>query len=191
MDFPSLKLESRFAKLGLNNLKGEQSIEQPPAEITIEQPHAELLMETIKGKLSIDQSKAWEDMDLKSIFKRIEEFAQNGFQDNMEGIARTAQQGDQLMKIENKNNMIAIQAESNSRSKEFEFNIGWVPSHFSVNIAYEAAKLNIDWKQNTPVINVKVNRPNIEYYPGKVEGEMLQYPELRIEVVGLYVNAQK
>jgi hypothetical protein len=191
MDFPFLRMESKFAKLGLNIIKGEQTINQSPAEITIEQPHAELSIETIKGKLSIDQSKAWEDMDLKSIKKRIEEFAQNGFQDNMEGIARNAQQGDQLMKIENKGNVIAIQAESNSRSRELEFNIGWVPSPFSVRISYEPAILNINWKLNNPIITAKVNKPHIEYVSGKVSGEMLQYPELNIEVVGLNINTQK
>lgn len=191
MNFPYLKMDSKFARLGLNTMTGEQIINQTPAEITIEQPHAELSIETIKGKLSIDQSKAWEDLDLKSIKKRIEEFAQHGFRDNMEGIARQAQQGDQLMKIEDKGNVIAIQAETNSRLREAEFNIGWIPSPFSVRISYEPAILNINWKRNNPLVTAKVNEPNIEYVPGKVSGEMLQYQELNIEVVGLNLNIQK
>jgi hypothetical protein len=191
MDFPYLRMESKFGQLGLNITKSELSIQQPLAEITIEQPNAELFIETIKGKLSIDQSKAWEDMDLKSISERIEEFAENGFQDNMEGIARAAQQGDQLMKIEDKGNVIAMQAKSNSRSREFEFNIGWIPSLFSVRISYEPSKLNIEWSINEPIVTAKINKPQIDYNSGKVSGEMLQYPELNIEVIGLYVNTQK
>jgi Family of unknown function (DUF6470) len=191
MDLPYLRMESKFGQLGLNITKSEQSIEQPLAEITIEQPNAKLLIERIKGKLSIDQSKAWEDMDLKSINKRIEEFAANGFQDNMEGIARAAQQGDQLMRIEDKGNVIAMQAKNNSRSREFEFNIGWIPSLFSVRISYDPSKLNIEWNIDKPIVTAKINKPQIDYIPGKVSGEMLQYPELNIEVVGLHISTQK
>ena len=46
------------------------------------------------GKLTIDQTQAWEELDRKHVFKRIEEAAQQGHEDVMEGIARTAEEGD-------------------------------------------------------------------------------------------------
>lgn len=98
-------------------------------------------------------------MDLKPISKRIEEFAQNGYNDWLEGLARMAEQGDQLMRIEDGGLPIADQAKENSEDPMLEFNIGFVPSPFSVKTNYEPAKVNINWQVNKPVIEATINRP--------------------------------
>jgi Family of unknown function (DUF6470) len=191
MNFPQLRMESTFGQLGLISQKPVQEIEQPPAEISIMQPKAELTIDRTPGKLTIDQTQAWEDMDLKHIFKRIEEFAQNGYQDWLAGMARRAQEGDDLMKIENGGNPIPEHAKINSESPQYEFNIGFVPSHFSVKTNYQPSDLNINWKTNKPEIHVKVNKPRHDYTPGDIHGEMKQWPSLQIEVVGLELDEKK
>jgi hypothetical protein len=191
MDFPQLRIESTPAKLGLQIEKPTQQIEQPQADLSIQQPKAELTIHTTPGRLSIDQTKAWEDMDLKHISRRIEEFAENGKQDWLKGLARVAQQGDELMMIENGGNPLAEQAKVNSEDPMLEFNIGWIPSHFSVKTHYEPSKVNIDWKTNEPIINAHANKPRHHYTSGSVKGEMLQWPSLSINVVGLNFEKQK
>jgi Family of unknown function (DUF6470) len=185
MNFPQLRMESIFGQIGLTSQKPIQEIEQPPAEMTIKQPKAELTIDRAPGKLTIDQTQAWEDMDLKHISRRIEEFAQNGYQDWLSGMARRAQEGDDLMRIENGGNPIAEHAKINSANPIYEFNIGFVPSPFSVKINYQPSDVRINWKTNKPDINVKVNKPRHDYTPGIVRGEMIQWPSLKIEVIGL------
>jgi hypothetical protein len=188
MNFPQLRMESTYGQLGLTSEKPVQEIEQRPAEMTIIQPKAQMTINRTPGKLTIDQTQAWEDMDLKHIFKRIEEAAQNGYQDWLAGMARRSQEGDDLMKIENGGNPIAEHAKINSESPIYEFNIGFVPSHFSVKINYQPVDLKINWKTYKPEIDVKINKPRHDYTPGIILGEMKQWPSLKTEVIGLELD---
>jgi hypothetical protein len=191
MNFPQLRMETTFGQLGLNIQKPVQEIEQPQAEVSIVQPKAELTIERTPGKLTIDQTQAWEDMDLKHIFRRIEEYAQNGYQDWLKGLGRRAQQGNDLMRIENGGNPIKSQANVNSERPAYHFNVGFVPSHFSVKTNYQPGSLNVDWKTNKPEVEVKINKPRHDYTPGVIRGEMKQWPSLKIEVIGLELDEKK
>jgi Family of unknown function (DUF6470) len=191
MNFPQLRMESTFGQIALTTKNPIQEIEQRPAEITITQQKAEMNIQRTPGKLTIDQTQAWEDMDLKHIFRRIEEAAQNGYQDCLAGMTRRSQEGDDLMRIENGGNPIAEHAKINSESPIFEFNIGFIPSHFSVKTNYQPGTLNIDWKTDKPEIDVKINKPRHDYTPGVIRGEMKQWPSLKIEVIGLDIDEKK
>lgn len=191
MNFPHLRMESIYGQLGLTSEKPVQEIEQLPAEMVITQPRAQMNIERAPGKLTIDQTQAWEDMDLKHIFKRIEEAAQNGYQDWLSGMARRSHEGDDLMRIENGGNPIVEHAKINSESPFYEFNIGFVPSHFSVKINYQPVDLNVSWETYKPEIDVKINKPRHDYTPGVIRGEMKEWPSLKIEVIGLELDEKK
>jgi hypothetical protein len=185
MNLPQIRLESTFAKIAIDTTPPVQEIEQPPAELDLQQPPAEMKIEKTQAKLTIDQTKAWEDMDLKHIFRRIEEFAQQGYKDWLEGMARVSRQGDELMRIEDGGNPIAEQAKENSEDPMYEFNIGWVPSRFSVKTNFEPAIVHIDVKVNKPIIKTKINKPIINYTPGKVTINLAQRNSLKIDFVNL------
>jgi hypothetical protein len=185
MNLPQIRLESTFAKIAIETIHPVLEIEQPPAQLDLQQPPAEIHIETTPAKLTIDQTKAWEDMDLKHIFRRIEEFAQQGYKDWLEGMARVSRQGDELMRIEDGGNPIAEQAKENGEDPIYEFNIGWVPSHFSVKTNFEPSKVNIDVKVNNPINNTKINKPIINYTLGKVTTELAQRNSLKIDFVNL------
>jgi hypothetical protein len=166
---PQIRLESTSGQISIQTRNAVNQIQQPKADLSIEQPKADLTMKTRPSKLTIDQSQARADVDLKSISRRWEEFAQKGYQDFLAGVARRAQQGDELMKIENGGNPIANQAKQNSQKPKKEFGLGFIPSAGSVKIQYEPAKVEIEVQPNKPNINVKVNKPIYEYEPGKVD----------------------
>ncbi|MBN8201547.1 DUF6470 family protein [Bacillus sp. NTK034] len=187
MNVPQIRLESNFIKMGLKIEKSVQEIEQPPATQYIQQPKAILEIEAIPGKLTIDQTKAREDVDLKSVGRRIEEFAQNGYQDWLKGLERRAAQGTELMKIENGGNPIAHQAKENSEGPPLQFNIGWVPSHNSVIIKYEPAKVNIEAHPQKPMIEVETRKAVHTYTPGKVSTEILEKNRLDIDFINLTI----
>ncbi|WP_246942744.1 DUF6470 family protein [Bacillus pinisoli] len=182
MDIPQIRIESTKARLGIKTHHAQVTIEQPKADVSIEQPRPKLNISSSPSKLTINQTKAREDVDLKSIFKRTEEAAQRGKQDFLEGIARRASEGDQLMQIEHKRNPISSIAKQNS-TKEYQFNIGWIPSHGSVNIDYTPKKVTIQFDTQKPIIEVQPNKPILTYAPGKVEYMMESYPSLQIDFV--------
>lgn len=185
MKIPQIRIESQSALIAINQTDPVQEIEQPMAKVSIEQPAATVKIETTPGKLTIDQTKAWEDMDLKSIFKRTKEFANQGFKDCMEGIARRTQQGNELMRIENKGNPISNQANENSQPPMKQFSIGWIPSHFSVDIDYIPAQVKITSKSNKPIIKIDAEQPIITYQRGEISINLKQKNELNIDFINL------
>ncbi|WP_044896020.1 DUF6470 family protein [Bacillus alveayuensis] len=185
MNLPQIRLQTQQAKINMTTTPPQQSIEQPQTELDLQNAKLEMEIERTPAKLTIDQTKAWEDMDLKHIFRRIEEAAQLGYEDWLEGIARRARQGDELMRIEEGGNPIADQAKVNSETPPKEFNIGWVPSHFSVKIHYEPGDVNIKWRHERAIINAKINAPKMDYNPGKVEIQMAQYPDVKVDFENL------
>lgn len=184
MNFPQIRMQSTFAQLDINTQNARLEIEQPPAELSIEQPKAEMEVEKIPSRLTIDQSRARADVDLKSAPERIAEAAQEGHQDVLQGIARRTQEGEEMMKIENGGHAIAELAKQHKVLPEHEFALGWIPSVGSVRMDYDPGRLDIHWRVNKPVIQSRTHQPVINYFPGKVDFSMKQYPSLNIDFVG-------
>lgn len=189
MKLPQIRIQSQPALISHETIHAKQTIQQPKAELDLQQPPAEMTIHRTPSKLTIDQTAAREAVDLKSIRKRIEEFADNGRQELLEGIARRAQQGDELMKIENGGNPLASQAKQNSEKPEKQFNIGFIPPMFSVKLNYEPTKLDIDWQVNKVINNTKTNKPILDYEAGKVEIGLRQKESLDISFVNVDYNA--
>ncbi|QQZ10269.1 DUF6470 family protein [Heyndrickxia vini] len=186
MNFPQIRLQSQTAQIELTTNPAKQSIEQPGPDLDLQQPPAELHITRTPGALSIDQTEARADVDLKSIRRRVEEFAQNGYQEWLNGIARRSQEGKELMRIENGGNAIASIAKQNGKLfKTYDFNIGYVPKAGSVKINYEPTKLDIQWDINKPINNTKARKPIIDYQPGTVNIRMKQYQDLQIDFANL------
>jgi hypothetical protein len=180
MNIPRIQIESLHGKIGISIDKPIQKLEQKSAEISIEQKPAEMTIERDPGTLTIDQTLARENLDLKSIFKRNDENAVQSKQKVMEYISKTVQEGNELMKIENKGQPIIDQAKRRLE-RITAFNTGNTPSQFSVKIDYTPTNINIDWKVSKPNIRVQANQPIHEYTPGKVNVLMEQYPSINID----------
>ncbi|MDP1416873.1 DUF6470 family protein [Peribacillus simplex] len=186
MQIPQIRLQSTPMKIGLNIEQSVQQIEQKAAVQSIEQPQAILEIQTTPGKLTIDQSQAREDMDLKSLSRRVDEFAQQGYQDWLAGMARRSQQGTELRHIEKGGNALADQARQNSKGPEKRFNLGWIPSHFSVKLDYQPAQVKIEATAQKPIIDAQINSANHTYTPGSVDVEILQKNALDIEFINIF-----
>ncbi|KKB41130.1 DUF6470 family protein [Bacillus thermotolerans] len=185
MQLPQIRLTSQPAQMVISTERPRQSIEQPKAELVLQQPKPELTIRRTPAKLTIDQTKAREDVDLKSVFRRTEEAAQLGQRDALQGIARRAAEGDELMRIENKSNPIPSHAKRNSEGPEKQFNIGWVPSHGSVKIDYTPGKVEIDVKTNPVINNTRPRQVIHDYEPGKVNITLKQHASLSVDFEGL------
>lgn len=182
MNFPQITMHSTYGQIEINTQNASLSSEQPPADLNIEQPKAEMIINRTPPWLTIDQSRARADVDLKSARQRIEEAAQQGHQSAAEGIARRAQEGEELMKIENGGGVIAQQAKQRRIVPEHEFGIGWVPSVGSVKFDYNPGQLDINWNIHKPVINSQSYQPIINFNPGNINISMKQYPSLNIDI---------
>jgi hypothetical protein len=185
MNIPQIQMHSTFGRIEINTQSARLTIEQHPADLSIQQPKAEMTIEKTPGRLTIDQTKARADVGLKSARQQISEAAQQGQQAVVEGMARRAQEGAEMMKIENgggKAKAIKAQAKRVKMFEDHEFNIGWVPSYGSVQMDYDPGRLDINWKINKPIIESQSHQPIINYYPGSIDIHMKEYPSLNIDV---------
>lgn len=185
MRLPQIQLHTTRAMIGIKTNNAKVSIQQPKADLELRQPPAELNINRTPSRLTIDQSDAWESMDLKSVKKRIAEAANAGNQAVLDGIQRRASQGNDLMRIENKTNPMANQAKLNSTKKEKQFNIGFIPPHFSVKLQYEPTKLDLNWTVNKVETNVTVNKPVVDFEDGNVETSLRQRNSLSIDFINM------
>ncbi|MFA1821344.1 DUF6470 family protein [Virgibacillus oceani] len=186
MNIPQIRMHSQMAQIEINQTAAKQYIEQPKAEMSIQQPAATLSIHTTPSRLQIDQTQAWEDMNLMHITRRNEQFAAEGLQAVQEGISRKAAQGRQLMMVEQEGNPIVSQAVTNSLNPAKQLGITFIPSPFSVKINYQPSEVDIDVQRNEPVIEVLRNDPEIHYEPGSIDIRMKQLQELNIDFINLY-----
>lgn len=183
MQLPQIRIQATQARLNLEIHKPVQEIQQEPAELKIKQPPADLSIKTTPGKLTIDQTLAWENLDLKSPAKRVAEFAQQGNGEWAKGVNRLVTEGNELMKIENGGNPIVSQAKRKMVDSS-SFHTGSTPSAFSVKLQYDPGNVTIDWKVNSPIIDVEINKPTHNYTPGSVTGYVSPMASLHIDFVG-------
>lgn len=185
MNIPQIRLQSTPAELGIQTTPGRMDIEQPKAELDIQQPAGKMEIERRPSRLTIDQTEARADMDLKSVRRRIEEHSQQGYEDWLAGLARVAQDGDELMMVENGGNAIADQAKRNSENPMYDFNIGWIPSAGSVKIGYDPGSVRVNFEPQKVINNTRAVKPTIQYTPAQVDISMKRYADLQIDFANL------
>lgn len=181
MNIPQLQIQTTPGILGLQIDKPIQEIEQPKATIHQEQPAAILEMSTTRSQLSLDTTEVRADIDLKGPLRRGDENAQYGVQQLMEGIARRAQEGQQLMQIENGGNPIIEISKQNANPPPAPLGIRFVGDRSKVQMSFQPGTLNINATPQKPVLDVQINKPIHNYTQGKVTGQMEQYPSIQID----------
>lgn len=186
MRLPQIQIQTTDAKIELEISKPQQSIEQPRATQTIEQPAAILEIHTTRGVLQIDSSQARRDIGMIGPLESSANYAEEGKQGALQGMARRASEGRQLMENAGKGQGRAtIQniAKQNHGPHRTPFNIKFVPSVGSVKIDYTPGTTDINFERREPIIDAKVNKPIHDYTPGKVTSTMVQRPDVNIDVI--------
>ncbi|KGP91402.1 hypothetical protein N780_19425 [Pontibacillus chungwhensis BH030062] len=192
MQTPQIRIQSTPAKLGLTIQNAKHTYKQPKAEQHIEQPKAEVSIKQQPPKLSIDQTKAWKNIGLKSVFVRSEEYANHAKQKGLENIASIAQEGDELMRIESGGNPIASQAKRMA-DQLWEFNIqpGGSPAYDLVAISFKAGGAMIDVQRNEPILKATKRDPEFQYELGQVAAQIEQYSDVKIDFENLRFKAYR
>ncbi|OOE03589.1 hypothetical protein BO219_07155 [Anoxybacillus kestanbolensis] len=182
MKIPQLTMQATFPQLSITVERGYMHMRQQQAEMSIEQPKPQLEMKTTPPRLTIDQTEAWADMDLKHIFRRIEEAAQDGYASWLSYLETTAIQGDELMRIEQGGDVLAMQAQANSERPPFDYNVGLIPRPFSVKVSFEPGHINMNWQTSNARIHIEPRLVQIDYKPNVVHIDLARHNNLRIDV---------
>ncbi|MDH4618251.1 DUF6470 family protein [Brevibacillus sp. AY1] len=185
MPIAQLRMESTFARLGLNINKPVQEIRQPAAEMNLSQVPAKLDIEQARLELSIDSSQARANIGIMTSTQFSESNAAYGKQKAMQSIAEKSQEGDRLMRIYTKENAIAaIGREKGLRVLEGGYRPPSASADEGVDIQIQLKPVVIQVQRNGMTMNPVTKPPELSYTPGKVEPYMIQYNSLKIDVVG-------
>ncbi|WP_201305401.1 DUF6470 family protein [Paenibacillus puerhi] len=179
VSFPHIQIRQTPALIGIDADLGTQDIRQPRAtfEMTTERPQQEIRQP--RGELEIDQTKAWDALGRGPVLESFNRIYSQAHQIAMQGIARIVENGNRLAQIHLKTNAIADNAEQ-IRYNFSEFDIVGEASYDNVDIFYTARRPEINVIDGKVNLQTHPNRPEYEYYRGKLDIYMQQYPKVEI-----------
>ena len=185
MQIPQLRMESQFARLGLNITKPEQEIQQPHAELNLQQKPAELSIVQASTELNIDSSQARANIGIMTSMQFSDSNVAYAHQKWLQAISEKSQEGDRLMRIYTKENAIAeIGREKDQRVLEGGYTPPSASTDEGVDVNIQLKPVDINVNKNGMSMSPVIRPPELSYTPGKVEPYMLQYNRLKIDVVG-------
>ncbi|ARK32096.1 DUF6470 family protein [Halalkalibacter krulwichiae] len=189
MQLLAIHIEQTAARIGLRSHRAEMKINQPAAEMSIQQTHHILKMNTTEAKMQIDQTEAFADANLKSVLRYSREQAASAVQIAQSYIAKTAQQGDQLMRIENGTGIIARQAKWNAERPPKQATIGYMPkSADRVRFDFQPSQLSITANERKPNITINRRDVQIDIPKWQTEAYLQQKNHISFQSVGSIVN---
>lgn len=192
MDMPRVQIDQTFARIGMQHHRPQLSISQGQADLRIQQDLGSTLrMQTTDATLSIDQSAAFADADVKSIFRRNEEFANKANQQAMNYIAQTARDGDRMKKIESGANVIAELAKGKGLQPERQFELRNIPGGTEkVRISHRPSELSIQADHSPVSIHAQPHQTKIHAPKWEVNTYLAQKNQIQFSTVGHIINRQ-
>ncbi len=178
------------ALIGISTTPGKLSIQQPKADVSMHTEHPKVEIDNKFPKVKIDQYECFAERGMKNYLDLTKETVQLAKQSAMQGIERRVRQGNELAAIENGRNPIARQAEENAFELfNKEFGLDFIPKS-RPRIELIEGKPKITVHEGKVNIDVKVNKPIINYTRGKVDIYLRQKNSIDIQYVGEKIDKQ-
>ncbi|AFQ45767.1 DUF6470 family protein [Desulfosporosinus meridiei] len=165
-----------------NSAKLSRQTTQPKVEIETTPPTVEIYQP--RGELTIDQYPCRYSIGLKNIADFARDNAALGRQTAMDAIARIAQEGNQLARIESKTDAIVDIAANSALSEAPEITYAYIESP---EIHYQANPVQFNPKYGKVELNLKRGTIEGNYQPGSVNVQVTQYPSVEISFVDVKV----
>ncbi|MDK8181631.1 DUF6470 family protein [Paenibacillus sp. UMB4589-SE434] len=173
MNIPHIQINQQFAKIGLDTTPGRLNMETPLPKIEVSQEHVSVKMNHSEGRLEIDSRKAWSALG-KGRFEEItDRIAQDSLQISMRNISNIASEGDRMMAFHNKQNAFAEIARE-KMFREYPIEFAGPSSYDNVEVNYIPGILTTEWNTGRVDINFERTKPQVDYYPGKVNPYLVQ-----------------
>ena len=170
-----LKYTINNAKFNLQSTQPKVQLEATPATVEIRQP---------QGELTIDNYPCRYSIGLRNIADFAEDVASVGRQTVLDTIARIAQEGDQLARIESKANAIADIAANSTVSEVLDITYAHIASP---DIHYQANPVQFNPMDGKVDLTLQRGTLQGDYQRGSVNIQVTQYPSIEISAVDVKV----
>ncbi|WP_129597504.1 DUF6470 family protein [Anaerophilus nitritogenes] len=177
------RIETQPALIGIQTTNAKLDIEQPKADMNMNIEHPKIEMHTEHVKVQIDQYPCFAEAGLKNYRDLTKDNIEFAKQKMSETIDRIARQGNEMMNIHENENALADQAIENAYLIfQKEWNIGFIPTS-RPSIDFKGGTVDIQVKEGKVNMDVKVNKPIVDYTPGKVDIYLRQKNSIHIEYI--------
>lgn len=182
-----LEIRRTDAVFAVETTPARLEMQSERARLEFRQKHAKVNIHTELPKIRIDQYQCFAEAGLKNNYDLLQEIVQRAKQYALEYVGKVAADGDMLAAIEKGGNPIAAIAERDAYP-EHEFGLDTIPkSRPKISVTGD---LRIEPERNWEGANNGVEGRfipgslNVNYYPGKVNIYMKQYPSVDIRYAG-------
>ena len=182
---PQVTINQRFSKIGMDIKKPDYQINQTKPETIIEQGKGNLQVKQKNIKVNVDNYPARYDLGYRNYKDFMKDFAQKGKQSMLSQIKKYANQGDQLMRIENGGKPIISQAKQENKPSKKEIALRWKRGP---KISVRENSLDINYSPQKVKSNLSRGKVNSNLNWGKVSTYLEQKADLEINVRGNNLN---
>ncbi|MDT8858787.1 DUF6470 family protein [Alkalihalobacillus sp. MEB130] len=190
MQLPSIQIHQTEALIGLRSQRPGLQIRQESPDMKIHQNHHGLIeISQTASKMHIDQTEAFADANLVPTLRQNKEYLESGKSKVAQFIARTAQQGDQMMRIENGTGALARISKVNSERPEKQATLGYMPKSMDrVNITFQPSQVTTRANVQPVTVTVQQKDPYIDIPKWQTETYIRQKNHISFQAVGGNVN---
>ncbi|GAB6086283.1 DUF6470 family protein [Alkaliphilus crotonatoxidans] len=181
-----IQIRSQNALIGIGSTHGQYSIRQHQWLMELRAVEPELKIKMSDAILLIDQSQCFAEAGLKGIQQINRDYAAKGHRDALRGIARIAREGKELADI-HKGPAIAKQAKRRYHSRRQEFQYTMIPKS-RPKITVIPQEVTGQYQKGYVEVKTGKIKPDIDYYPGKLDIYLRQKNSVEIQFVGKNVD---
>ncbi len=179
-----LSITTTPALIGIKTTSAKQEIQQPKAEVKLNIQHPKVEIDSEQVQVRIDQYQCFAESGLKNYLDLTKDNAAFAQQKFSEAVARIVRQGDEMVENLHKGrDMIPIHAMENAIAKNSrQFNMVTMPKSCP-KIDFVGGTVDINVVEGKVDIQVKTNKPIIDYNRGNVDIYLRQKNSIDIEYV--------
>jgi hypothetical protein len=182
-----LRITQTYAKIGIDRTPSSLEIEMRKARLEFRQKHAKVNIHTELPRVEIDQYECFASAGLKNDLDRAKEIAQRTYQQVLEFIGKTAEDGKSLASIEKGGNPIVEIAQRDAWPTH-EFGLDFIPK--AAPKITVTGELRYDPERNSEGVNNGIEGDfipgslSINFMPAIVNVYVAQKNSINIEYVG-------
>ncbi|GIO92586.1 DUF6470 family protein [Paenibacillus lactis] len=189
MNIPRIQIQQGYSQIGLETIKGQQSIEQPRPSLNMKQQRGQLEMERTSPVLEIDSRKAWSALGKARFEEMTDRVSQSSLQISMHNIAEIARNGDRMMAFHKGGNVFAEIARDNVFKDRPRVELAGEPGYDNVDITFIPGRVQMNYTPGRITFNPETYKPVIDYYPGKVNPYLIQQNFIFMSATGKQLDA--
>lgn len=167
------ELNIQHAQLKWTPKQSSLEISRKPGGLSMNNQPARLLIDSSQARNSVVPSPAL----------AMRQIAAKGVADANNFIQRTAEEAKMLVKATPSQDILKSIIEDRASYPTGEFNLAFIPTS-GPDFQVQEGRLDTEYQQDRLVFDVRVNRGQMEYIPGKVEFHITQWPDVMIEYIG-------